>query len=68
MKSAAQVQVSSEDRSRYVEVVTYSDYRSVGTSMIPFKIHQSLNGQPQWTLQLTSVELSPDNTDSDFYF
>lgn len=37
---------------------TYSDYRSVGSSMVPFRISQMLNGQQDWTLTLTSVTLS----------
>ena len=35
----------------------YSDYRLVGVSKVPFRISQTLNGQPDWVLALTSVTL-----------
>jgi hypothetical protein len=68
IKSAADIQLDSADRSRYVEVLTYDDYRKVQSGLVAFRFHQSLNGQPQWTLQLSDVNLTPDTNTADFYF
>jgi hypothetical protein len=67
-KSAAAIQLDSADRARYIDVLTYEDYRKVDNSLIAFRFHQSLNGQPQWTLQLSSATLTPDTNAADFYF
>jgi hypothetical protein len=68
IKSAANIQLDSADRSRYIQVLTYQDYRKVQSGLVAFRFHQSLNGQPQWTLQLSDVNLAPDSNTSDFYF
>jgi hypothetical protein len=68
IKSAASIQLDSADRARYVQVITYGDYRAVQSGLIPFQIHQSLNGQAQWTLQLSDATLTVDTNSSDFYF
>jgi hypothetical protein len=68
IKSAAAIQLDSADRARYIQVLTYDDYQKVQDGLIAFRFHQSLNGQPQWTLQLSSVDLTPDANTSDFYF
>lgn len=68
VKSVASVQLDSTDRERYVQAVTYSDYRKVGTILLPFSYSQTLNGQPQWSLQLTQVQLNPSIDISYFQF
>jgi hypothetical protein len=68
VKSAAAVHLDSADRARYIEVLTYDDYRSVQNGLFAFRFHQSINGQPQWTLQLSDITLAPNTNTSDFYF
>ncbi len=49
-------------RGRHVpllSVVTYSDYRTVGTAVVPFQYSESIDGHPYQTMQLTSVQLNP---------
>jgi len=67
-KSAASVQIDGADPEFYVQVVTYGDYRAVGTVMLPFSYQQTLNGQMQWTLQLASIQLAPAVDASYFAF
>jgi hypothetical protein len=68
VKSVAAIQLDSADRARYIQVLTYDDYRKAQNSLIAFRFHQSLNGQSAWTLQLSKIELTPDTNTSDFYF
>jgi hypothetical protein len=53
-------------RSNLLRVITYGDYRSVDGVMIPFLYTQSLDGQKQWTLQLSEVQLNP-NIQSNYF-
>lgn len=68
IKSAISVQIDPTDRERYLLVMTYSDYRSAGQTLLPFSYHQTLNGQPQWTLQLNNLQLNPAVNPSQFHF
>jgi hypothetical protein len=68
VKSVASVQLDSRDRERYVQAITYGDYRQVDGIVLPFAYTQTLNGQRQWDLQLTSVQLGPQVDDTYFSF
>jgi hypothetical protein len=68
IKSADYVQLDNSDRQHYVRVVTYGDYREVNRTLIPHQYSQTLNGQKQWTLQLTEVHPSPATDASYFLF
>lgn len=46
-------------QSELLRVITYGDYRSVDGVMIPFLYTQALDGQKQWTIQLSEVQLNP---------
>jgi hypothetical protein len=59
VKSANFIGVDGGHNNHFLRVVTYEDYRQVGNSMIPFRFTQTLDGQKQWTLQLTEVQLNP---------
>lgn len=68
LKSASAVQLDSGDNERYLLVVTYGNYQNVQGNLIPCTYSQSLNGQPQWTLQLNSPSLQPSVDSSYFHF
>ncbi len=68
VKSAVSVQLDSQDRAIYLQVVTYSDYQKVEGILLPFTYSQTLNGQRQWTLQLTSVKTESSLDASYFQF
>lgn len=59
IKSVSSAQLDSADRERYVLAVTYGDYRKVDSLLLPLTLSQTLNGQRQWSLQLTDVHLQP---------
>jgi hypothetical protein len=67
-KSAAAIQIDTRDRARYLQVVSYSDYRNSSGSQIPFRYSVTLNGQPQWTVQLNTVSANPSTTANFFQF
>lgn len=66
--SASLVQVDSADRERYLVVTRFSDYQRDGSMLMPHSIRQTLNGQQQWTLQLTEIDLQSPNDPSYFQF
>lgn len=68
LKSASSVQLESQDRERYLTVITYGDYQKVQDSLILFQFSQTLNGQSQWTLQLNQPNLQPSVDTSYFQF
>ena len=67
-KSVSLIRVDNRDRAYYLQSETYSDYRRVGDSTLPFSFAQTLNGQRQWTLQLTAVHTNPAVAASYFRF
>lgn len=67
-KSAASVPISWSDRDRYLEVTTYANYRTSNGILIPLTCSRTLNGQPEWTLQLNSVSPLPSLASSYFHF
>lgn len=68
LKSASAVQLDSADRERYLVVISYSDYQRVQDSLVPCTYRQSLNGQQQWTLQISTPDLQPSVAPSYFHF
>jgi hypothetical protein len=67
-KTASEIRLDTRDRASYLQVVTYGSYKSQAGSLLPFTYAVTLNGQPQWTLQLDSVSLNPSLTASYFRF
>jgi hypothetical protein len=68
VKSVCYVLIPGGRQVPFLSVVTYSDYRSVGASVVPFHYSESLNGQPYRTVQLTSVQLNPTLSATYFQF
>jgi hypothetical protein len=68
VKSASYLQLNTADRERYLIVQTYSDYQTVGGILVPLNFSQTMNGQPQWTLQLSNPTLQPSVDASYFHF
>ena len=59
IKSVSLAQLNSMDRDRYVKAITYSNYQTVNNVLLPLTLSQTLNGQLQWSFQLTDVHLQP---------
>jgi hypothetical protein len=68
VKSAAQVFIPGARQVPFTSVVTYSDYRLVGGSKIPFHYVESLDGQLYRTLQLSSAVVDPSVNHPFFQF
>jgi hypothetical protein len=58
-KSASSSFIAVGHSAKFLRVVTYSDYRKVGTAMVPFRYDESMDGQQYWVLQLSDVQLNP---------
>jgi len=67
-KTASSIRLDTRDRASYFQVVTFGSYKSQDGSLLPFSYAVTLNGQPQWTLQLDSISLNPSLTASYFSF
>jgi hypothetical protein len=59
LKSVNKIRLSGTGNSDFLRVVAYEDYRQVSGGMIPFRYVQTLDGNKQWTLQLSDVQLNP---------
>lgn len=68
VKSAAFAPTDSNTRSRSLTVVTYGDYRTVGSSLVPFRYTETIAGQAALTLQLSNVQLNPALNSTYFEF
>jgi hypothetical protein len=68
VRSASNAQIDSLDRQRYLVVTTYSGYQNIGDSLLPLTYSQTINGQTQWTLQLSSPDLQPSVDNTYFHF
>lgn len=66
--SATLMQLEAGDINHYLVVVNYGDYTRVGTTLVPLSLHESVNGQYRWTLQLNLPDLQPSVDDSFFQF
>lgn len=60
VKSVNSIRVDGTGNNAFLRVITYEDYRRVDGVMIPFRFTQTLDGQKQWTLQLSDVQLKVD--------
>ncbi len=68
VKSVAYDSLSNSRKVNFLFVVTYGDYRSVGNALVPFRFAETMEGDPYWTLQLSTVTLTPTLTSKDFEF
>jgi hypothetical protein len=68
VRSSAYVLIPETRNLRLLSVVTYADYRKVGSSLIPFRYVETMEGQPYWTLQLSEVHLNPSLNATYFEF
>jgi hypothetical protein len=68
IKSANSILIDGALSANFLRVISYDDYRSVQGTMVPFRFTQTLNGQKQWTLQLSTVQLNPALETSFFEF
>lgn len=68
IKAVSAIRLDTRDRASYLQVVTFSGYRSQSGSLLPFSYAVTLNGQSQWTLQLDNISLNPSLTASYFSF
>jgi hypothetical protein len=59
VKSVNAIRINGSGNNDFLREITYDDYRSVGNILIPFRYTQTLNGQNQWVLQLSEVQLNP---------
>jgi hypothetical protein len=55
-------------RSSILRTIIYGDYRQVEGVLIPFRFGQAIDGQKQWTLQLSDVQLNPSIQSAYFSF
>ncbi|MGA2653866.1 MAG: hypothetical protein ABSF28_25375 [Terracidiphilus sp.] len=51
-----------------LRVTSYSDYQKFGSLLVPATIQQSLNGQAQWSLQLSQVQINQNPPVGTFSF
>lgn len=68
VKSANTIRINGAGNHDFLREITYEDYRQVGSSMIPFRYTEALNGQKLWTLQLSDVQLNPEVQSTYFEF
>ena len=68
IKSASYAQLDTADPARYLIVITYGDYQTVGKALIPLNVFETVNGQRQWTLHLSSPSPLPAVDPSYFNF
>jgi hypothetical protein len=67
-KSASSSFTAVGHSAKFLRVVTYSDYRKVGTAMVPFRYDESMDGQQYWVLKLSDVQLNPSLDATYFQF
>ncbi|WP_260703475.1 LolA-like protein [Edaphobacter flagellatus] len=67
-KSANSIQIDGAGNNRLLRVITYEDYRLINGMMVPFRFIQTLDGQKQWTLQLSEVQLGSNQPATFFQF
>ncbi len=68
VKTASVIRLEGQGTQNFIRVITYSDYRQADNVLIPFRMEESLNGEPQWVLQFVQVQLTPNLSPSDFDF
>lgn len=67
-KSSNIIRIDGAGNHEFQRVISYDDYRLVGDSLVPFQFTQTLNGQKQWTLNLSDVQLNPSVPSNYFAF
>jgi hypothetical protein len=65
-KTASVVTLPRAGRQRFLRVISYGDYRTVGAMTIPFSISETLNGLPTWTLSISSIDTTNVPSDDAF--
>ena len=65
-KSASMVDSVPQSGAHYLEVVSYSDYRSMNGVQIPFRVRATVEGQPAWDLQITTASEFSSHIDFSF--
>jgi hypothetical protein len=68
IKTVSVVRLQGQGTQNFLRVITYSDYRQADNTLIPFRMEESLNGEPQWVLQLAQVQLTSAISLNDFDF
>jgi hypothetical protein len=68
VKSSTASAIADGRNVKFLFVVTYSDYRKVGNSMVPFRYTETMNGEPYWTLQLSDVQMNSEVPSTFFEF
>lgn len=68
VKTASLVRLARSRPVFFLSVVTYSDYRKVDGILIPFRYTETLEGELSRTLQLSTVQLAPSLSSTDFDF
>ncbi len=68
VKTADNIVLPDSAPATLLRVVTYGDYRTMNGVMVPFLYKQTLNGQPQWTLQFDQITVNAGIDDLAFQF
>lgn len=68
VKSACLIAGMRKTSTRYLQVISYSDYRAVQGMQVPYQDRETINGQLIWTLQLNQMQFDNDLSDSTFHF
>lgn len=57
---------NTNQRNSFDHATSFSDYRAVNGTLVPFRIEDSVAGQTMWSLQLDSIAFNVGLTDADF--
>lgn len=68
LKTVSVVRLEGQAMQNFIRVITYSDYRETDKTLIPYRMDESLNGEPEWSLQLAQVQLTSKSNQNDFDF
>lgn len=67
-KSATMIRLPGQGIEEFLRILSYGNYQNVQGALVPLQIKESLNGEPQWVLTLTQVQLTSDIDSSEFAF
>lgn len=68
IKSAVYALAPAAHGASFLHVVTYGDFRPVGSSTIPFQFTETVDGERLWVLQLTEAQTAPQLDKTYFQF
>jgi hypothetical protein len=68
VKSAFLGTGSRAEPTRYLQVMSYRDYRATSGFDLPYQYSERFNGQLLWTLQINTFQLQSDLDESGFHF